>query len=125
MTTDSLTEQCEFTQNCSRDAQGFKAVYLRNIAYLFRETSDQNVKNSIFSIIDQSVAAMVSRSCDDNWNCNGDWTGADCAPAAPETNAVTSRNGKRKRNTRMGGQPLREDGTEIGGPRTARTEEAG
>jgi hypothetical protein len=34
--------------------------------------------------------------------------GGDCAPAAAQTDTVTSKNGKRKRCKRMGGQPLKE-----------------
>lgn len=74
-TTDSITERCEVTGTaCSRDAQGFKAVFVRNLAYLYRQTSDSSVKSAIQKAIDSSVTAMVTRSCDANWNCNGNWT---------------------------------------------------
>ena len=71
-TTDSITELCENTKaGCSRDAQGFKAVYVRNLAYLYRQTTDSSVKSAIQNAIDSSVTAMVTRSCDAQWNCNG------------------------------------------------------
>ena len=71
-TTDSITELCESTRaGCSRDAQGFKAIYVRNLAYLYRQTSDSGVKSAIQKAIDSSVTAMVTRACDSSWNCNG------------------------------------------------------
>ena len=71
-TTDSITELCETTRTgCSRDAQGFKAIYVRNLAYLYRQSSDSSVKSAIQRAIDSSVTAMVTRACDANWNCNG------------------------------------------------------
>jgi mannan endo-1,6-alpha-mannosidase len=73
-TSDSITELCEQNQNCGRDAQDFKAVYVRNMAYLWRQTSDSNIKSAIANAIDTSVRSMVSRSCDSQWNCNGNWT---------------------------------------------------
>lgn len=66
-------EPCEPNQSCNRDQMGFKAIFVRNLAYLWRATSDQNVKNAIQSAVDKSVAAMVANSCDVNWNCGGNW----------------------------------------------------
>lgn len=52
---------------------GFKAIFARNLAYLWRATSDPVVKNNIQAAIDRSVMAMVNNSCDVNWNCGGNW----------------------------------------------------
>ncbi|PLW57165.1 hypothetical protein PCANC_03107 [Puccinia coronata f. sp. avenae] len=69
-----ITEQCETDKSCNRDQQGFKAVYVRNLAYLYRITNNQTMKSQIQSMIDNSVKAMVDRSCDQTWNCGGNWT---------------------------------------------------
>lgn len=68
-----ITEQCEVSNTCNRDQQGFKGVLVRNLAYLWRETQDASVKQSIQTVIDTSVASMVQHSCDTNWNCGGNW----------------------------------------------------
>lgn len=44
------------------------------MAYLYRETSDSSVKSAIQDAIDTSLNAMVSSSCDNSWNCNGNWS---------------------------------------------------
>ncbi|PLW39889.1 hypothetical protein PCASD_07916 [Puccinia coronata f. sp. avenae] len=69
-----VTETCEPNARCNRDQQGFKAIYLRNLAYTYREASDDSIKGSIKSTIDASVAAMVQNSCDNDWFCGGNWT---------------------------------------------------
>jgi len=69
-----IEELCEPSGTCNRDQQGFKAIYVRNLAYLARETSNQNDINSIKSVIGTTVAAMVQNSCDTSWNCGGNWT---------------------------------------------------
>ncbi|OAV89441.1 hypothetical protein PTTG_05992 [Puccinia triticina 1-1 BBBD Race 1] len=74
-----VTETCEPGAKCNRDQQGFKAIYLRNLAYTYRETTSDQVKGAIKSTIDASVAAMVQYSCDNDWFCNGNWT-ADASP---------------------------------------------
>ncbi|KAA1110377.1 hydrolase 76 protein [Puccinia graminis f. sp. tritici] len=74
-----VTETCEPGARCNRDQQGFKAVYLRNLAYTYREASSDSIKNSIKTTVDASVAAMVQNSCDNEWFCNGNWT-ADASP---------------------------------------------
>ncbi|WAQ83208.1 hypothetical protein PtA15_3A577 [Puccinia triticina] len=74
-----VTETCEPGAKCNRDQQGFKAIYLRNLAYTCREVTSDQVKGAIKSTIDASVAAMVQYSCDDDWFCNGNWT-ADASP---------------------------------------------
>jgi len=74
-----VTETCEPNARCNRDQQGFKAVYVRNLAYTYREATDDSLKSSIKSTIDASVAAMVKNSCDNDWFCGGNWT-TDTAP---------------------------------------------
>lgn len=74
-----VTELCEPNAKCNRDQQGFKAIYVRNLAYLYRQTSNQTIKDSIRKTIDTSVQAMVQNSCDTEWNCGGNWT-TDTAP---------------------------------------------
>jgi len=69
-----IEEICEPAGTCNRDQQGFKAILVRNLAYLVRETTNQNDINSIKSVIGTTVAAMVKNSCDTNWNCGGNWT---------------------------------------------------
>lgn len=69
-----ITEPCEVTRSCNRDQQGFKAVYARNIAYYYRQSRDEDVKEKIRNVISTSIAAMISRSCDANYNCGGNWT---------------------------------------------------
>ncbi|PLW27519.1 hypothetical protein PCANC_25144 [Puccinia coronata f. sp. avenae] len=69
-----ITEPCEATRSCNRDQQGFKAIYARNLVYYYQQTNNQRVKTQIRDMISTSVAAMVSRSCDANYNCGGNWT---------------------------------------------------
>ncbi|KAH9460136.1 hypothetical protein KEM48_005315 [Puccinia striiformis f. sp. tritici PST-130] len=69
-----IAEQCEADKSCNRDQQGFKAVYVRNLAYLYRITNNSTMKSQIQSMIDTSVKAMVDKSCDQAWNCGGNWT---------------------------------------------------
>lgn len=69
-----VTEKCEPNARCNRDQQGFKAIYVRNLAYAYRESTSDTLKNSIRSVIDTSVNAMVQNSCDTNWYCGGNWT---------------------------------------------------
>lgn len=69
-----IAEICELDNSCNRDQQGFKAVYVRNLAYLYRMTNNQTMKAEIQNMIDTSVKAMVEKSCDQNWNCGGNWT---------------------------------------------------
>ncbi|POV97964.1 hypothetical protein PSHT_14286 [Puccinia striiformis] len=57
-----ITETCEPNVKCNRDQQGFKAVYVRNLAYTYREITADNTKNQIKTVIDASVAAMVANS---------------------------------------------------------------
>lgn len=78
-TTGIITEPCEPTKDCNRDQKGFKAIYVRNLAYLYRVTNDSKIKDAIRKMISTSVQAMVSHSCDANWNCGGNWT-QDTAP---------------------------------------------
>uniref|UniRef100_A0A0S1MJU0 Mannan endo-1,6-alpha-mannosidase n=1 Tax=Phakopsora pachyrhizi TaxID=170000 RepID=A0A0S1MJU0_PHAPC len=74
-----VTETCEASKRCNRDQQGFKAIYVRNLAYVYRQTNNQAQKDSIRNTIDTSVRAMVQNSCDAEWNCGGNWT-YDTAP---------------------------------------------
>lgn len=69
-----ISELCEANTTCNRDQQGFKAVFARNLVYLYRQTNNETMKTSIRTIINTSVQAMVSRSCDQQWNCGGNWT---------------------------------------------------
>jgi len=69
-----LAELCESDASCNRDQQGFKAIYVRNLAYLHQETNNSTMKEVIEKIIDTSVQAMASRSCDSEWSCSGIWT---------------------------------------------------
>ncbi|OAV93529.1 hypothetical protein PTTG_00846 [Puccinia triticina 1-1 BBBD Race 1] len=69
-----IAEQCEADKSCNRDQQGFKSVYVRNLAYLYRITNNQTMKAQIQNMIDTSVNAMVDKSCDQAWNCGGNWT---------------------------------------------------
>ncbi|KAH9825250.1 family 76 glycoside hydrolase [Melampsora americana] len=69
-----ITERCEADVSCNRDQQGFKAIYARNLVYVYRQTTNATIKNVIQDIIDASVKAMVSNSCDKDWNCGGNWT---------------------------------------------------
>ncbi|KAG0148353.1 hypothetical protein CROQUDRAFT_694779 [Cronartium quercuum f. sp. fusiforme G11] len=69
-----ITEICEPNAKCNRDQQGFKAIYVRNLAYVYRGVSDQKIKDSIKKNIDTSLNAMISNSCDKDWNCGGNWT---------------------------------------------------
>ncbi|WAQ93029.1 hypothetical protein PtA15_18A85 [Puccinia triticina] len=69
-----VTKTCEPGAKCNRDQQGFKAIYLRNLAYTYREATSDQVKGVIKSTIDASVAAMVQYSCDNDCFCNGNWT---------------------------------------------------
>ncbi|PLW29063.1 hypothetical protein PCASD_16242 [Puccinia coronata f. sp. avenae] len=48
--------------------------YVRNLAYLHSETNNSIMKQVIEKIIDTTVRAMVSHSCDSDWNCAGIWT---------------------------------------------------
>lgn len=69
-----ITETCEPNAKCNRDQQGFKSVYVRNLAYVYRQTNNQAMKDSIKNSIDTSLQAMVQNSCDQDWNCGGNWT---------------------------------------------------
>ncbi|WAQ83228.1 hypothetical protein PtA15_3A597 [Puccinia triticina] len=53
-----IAEQCEADKSCNRDQQGFKSVYVRNLAYLYRITNNQTMKAQIQNMIDTSVNAM-------------------------------------------------------------------
>lgn len=67
-----IAEPCE-SYTCSRDAKGFKAILVRNIAYLYRETQDEEVRGLIKNVLESSLEAMVERSCDTQWNCGSNW----------------------------------------------------
>ncbi|EFP77527.1 hydrolase 76 protein [Puccinia graminis f. sp. tritici] len=69
-----ISELCEHNAACSRDQKGFKAVYVRNLAYLHRETNNSTMKQAIEKVIDTTVQAMATRLCDKDWNCAGNWT---------------------------------------------------
>lgn len=69
-----IAELCERDTSCNRDQQGFKAIYVRNLAYLHQETNNSTMKKAIENIIDTSVQAMAGRSCDSKWSCSGIWT---------------------------------------------------
>ncbi|EGG05778.1 family 76 glycoside hydrolase [Melampsora larici-populina 98AG31] len=69
-----ITELCEADVSCNRDQQGFKAIYARNLVYVYRQTTNATIKDAIQKMIDASVNAMVSNSCDKQWNCGGNWT---------------------------------------------------
>ncbi|MBW0479279.1 hypothetical protein O181_018994 [Austropuccinia psidii MF-1] len=70
-----IAELCEKAKKkCNRDQQGFKAVYVRNLAYLYRETNNNTMRKAIKNMIDATLHAMVQRSCDKDWNCGGNWT---------------------------------------------------
>lgn len=69
-----INEQCETSGTCNRDQQDFKATFTRNLVYLYRETSDTSVKSKITNVITTSLTAMIDRSCDQDWNCGGNWT---------------------------------------------------
>ncbi|KAH9460082.1 hypothetical protein MJO28_004255 [Puccinia striiformis f. sp. tritici] len=68
-----IAELCESTASCNRDQQGFKAIYVRNLVYIYRETNNGTMKRAIEKVIDTSVHGMASRSCDRDWNCAGNW----------------------------------------------------
>ncbi|KAA1110444.1 hydrolase 76 protein [Puccinia graminis f. sp. tritici] len=76
-----IAEICEPT-SCSRDSKGFKAVYIRNLVYLHRVTTDQAMKTAIQNLIDTSVKAMAQTSCDAKFNCAAAWA----AGSPPEKN---------------------------------------
>lgn len=64
------TSKCVRPSCCGAlEVDDAQAIYLRNLAYLFRETQDQSVKDSIGRVIDTSVNSMVSRSCTADWFC--------------------------------------------------------
>ncbi|EGG05863.1 family 76 glycoside hydrolase [Melampsora larici-populina 98AG31] len=69
-----VTETCEPNAKCNRDQQGFKANYVRNLAYVYRETNNGDIKEGIKKTLDTSIQAMVQNSCDQEWNCGGNWT---------------------------------------------------
>ncbi|KAM0754499.1 family 76 glycoside hydrolase [Meredithblackwellia eburnea MCA 4105] len=75
-----IAELCEADNSCGRDQYGFKAILTRNLVYYYRETSDSSMKQSIQKIIDSTLNAMVTKSCDSSWNCGGNWT-VNTAPA--------------------------------------------
>lgn len=52
----------------------FKGILARNMAYLYRASSDDSVRSKIRTAIDTTVMGMVDRSCDKDWNCGGNWT---------------------------------------------------
>ncbi|KUJ12476.1 family 76 glycoside hydrolase [Mollisia scopiformis] len=67
------TELCEADGSCNQDQQGFKAIFLRQLAYLYRTTEDTAVKDSIAAVVTQSATAALA-TCDGYWNCTGGWT---------------------------------------------------
>lgn len=68
-----MEELCEAATKCNRDQMTFKGILARNLAYFYRVATDESIKTDIMTAIDTTVAAMVSRSCDVNWNCGGNW----------------------------------------------------
>ncbi|PLW50196.1 hypothetical protein PCASD_01902 [Puccinia coronata f. sp. avenae] len=84
-----IAELCE-TTSCSRDQQGFKAVYARNLAYLHQETTNITMKQTIEKVIDTSVQAMASHSCDSNWNCAAIWSAKNHLTTELPPNIITT-----------------------------------
>lgn len=76
-----MEEECESERKCNRDQMTFKGILARNMAYLYRESSDESVRSKIRTAIDTTVAGMIDKSCDVVWNCGGNWT-TDVAPVA-------------------------------------------
>ncbi|OAV95324.1 hypothetical protein PTTG_26717 [Puccinia triticina 1-1 BBBD Race 1] len=69
-----LAEICESKGDpCKRDQKGFKAIYVRNLVYLYKATNNQALKKDIQGIIDSSLEAMLKTSCDANFNCAREW----------------------------------------------------
>ncbi|KAH6720279.1 glycoside hydrolase [Leptodontidium sp. MPI-SDFR-AT-0119] len=66
-------ELCEATGTCNQDQQGFKAIFLRQLNYLYLTTPDKALKSSISNVLQSSAKAALA-TCDANWNCAGDWT---------------------------------------------------
>lgn len=69
-----IMEPCEATRTCRVDHRNFKPVYLRNLAYVYRQTNDPEVRDSIRTMIDRSLAMMIAHACDDDWNCADLWS---------------------------------------------------
>ncbi|KAG4414613.1 hypothetical protein IFR04_012267 [Cadophora malorum] len=66
-------ELCEVTGSCNQDQQGFKAIFLRQLSYLYLTTHDQELKSNISTVLQKSAEAALA-TCDASWNCEGDWT---------------------------------------------------
>lgn len=66
-------ELCEATGTCNQDQQGFKAIFLRQLAYLYLTTHDKQLKFNIANVLQKSAEAAVA-TCDSSWKCTGDWT---------------------------------------------------
>lgn len=67
-----LTEPCEIDRSCNRDQQGFKAILARNLVYLYRQTTEEELRTRIQVAVDTSVEAMLGM-CDDAFRCGGNW----------------------------------------------------
>ncbi|CZS93155.1 uncharacterized protein RCO7_07821 [Rhynchosporium graminicola] len=66
-------------------------IFLRHLAYLYPVTPDKALKSRISSVIRSSAeAALVT--CDESWNCAGDWVGPSSQwyPAFRATHLVAS-----------------------------------
>ncbi|KAK0101427.1 hydrolase 76 protein [Cadophora gregata] len=66
-------ELCEARGTCNQDQQGFKAIFLRQLAYLHSTTPDKAMKSSISTVLQRSAKAALA-TCDTDWNCAGNWT---------------------------------------------------
>ncbi|KAL8280357.1 hypothetical protein RQP46_007274 [Phenoliferia psychrophenolica] len=67
-----LAELCEADSSCNPDQYGFKAILVRNLAYLYRATKEEWVRRVIKNAIDTTVRKMLL-SCDQDFNCGGKW----------------------------------------------------
>lgn len=61
----------------------FKGILMRNMAYLYRETNNTQVRNTIRSAVDTTIGAMIDRSCDVNFNCGGNHVRPVSLPSLP------------------------------------------
>lgn len=50
-----------------------QAIFLRNLAYLYKTTKDAALRSSIATVINKSAAAALA-TCDRDWDCVGDWS---------------------------------------------------
>jgi mannan endo-1,6-alpha-mannosidase len=68
-----VREPCEYDGTCNNDQQIFKGIYLRNLVYYYRASSDPALKISIADVVRKSAAAAINTCNKDNWICKGTW----------------------------------------------------